>query len=126
MLNFYVGPRNQKGRGIGSLFSGLLRTLSPLAKPLANFAKNAFKSFTGSDFAKNLANTALDTGKDFAKNMAADLLEGKDVGQTARNQLENAKSRIAQTIRGSGRKRKKKKNEPKNVCKKLKYDLLSD
>jgi len=91
MLNFYVGPRNQKGRGIGSLFSGLLRTLSPIAKPIANFAKNAFKNFAKSDLAKNLANTALSTGKEFAKNMAADLIEGKDLKETARNQLEEAK-----------------------------------
>jgi len=66
-VKFFVGPRNQKGRGIGSLFSGLIRTLSPIAKPIANYAKNAFKTFAKSDFARNLANTALTTGTEFAK-----------------------------------------------------------
>lgn len=121
MLNFYVGPRNQKGRGIGSLFSGLFRSLSPIA----NYAKSAFRSFANSDLAKNLASVALDSGKDFAKNIAADFLEGNDISETAKNQLNQAKSKIAQTIRGSGRKRKKKSNDI-TPSKTLKYSLMDD
>jgi len=49
------------------------------------------------------------------------LIEGKNIKDSAKNQLEEAKNRIAQTIRGSGRKRKKKSNldsKSQNICKK--------
>jgi hypothetical protein len=122
---FHTGLREQRGRGIGAIFSGLLRGL----KPLAQMGFRAGKRFLTSDFAKNLGKTALDAGKQAATNIAVDLLEGKNISESAQDQLEDAKKKIATTLKGGGgcsRKcRKRKKTMSKNFpCKKLKYHLL--
>lgn len=122
---FHTGLREQRGRGIGALFSGLLRGL----KPLAQMGFRAGKRFLTSDFAKNLGKTALDAGKQAATNIAVDLLEGKNISESAQEQLEDAKKKIATTLKGGGgcsrKRRKKKKNMPLSItCKKVKYNLL--
>ena len=67
------------------------------------------KKLVNSDLAKSITGTALDTGKKLALNMAADLLEGRNVKDSAQAQLNEAKKSIATTLRGGGcRKRKKK------------------
>ena len=101
-MNFHRGPRYQQGRGIGSLFSGLLRGFAPIAR----MGLNAGKKFLQSDMVKNIGNTVLDTGKKMALNMAADLLEGKNVKEGAQQEIEETKRKIASTLRGSGKKRK--------------------
>lgn len=121
-MNFHQGPRYMRGRGLGSLFSGLFRTL----RPIASTAFQAGKKLITSDFAKSLGNEALTFGKEAIKNMALDALEGnKSLKESADNQLLEAKSRIAKTLRGAGRKRKRKQlPKPKNQMKKIKYCLL--
>jgi dsRNA-specific ribonuclease len=105
MLNFHSGARFQQGRGIGSFFGALFRMLKPVAK----MGLSVGKKFIKSDFAKSLASTALDVGKSAATNIAVDLLEGKKFSDTAQDQLDDAKSKIAATLKGGGcRKRKKK------------------
>ena len=122
---FHTGLREQRGRGIGAIFGGLLRGL----KPLARMGFNAGKRFLSSDFAKNLGRTALDVGKTAATNIAVDLLEGKNIKDSAQEQLDEAKKKIATTLKGGGgcsKKRKKKKGliQSKSMCKKVKYNLL--
>jgi hypothetical protein len=121
---FHTGLREQRGRGIGALFSGLLRGL----KPLAQMGFKAGKRFLSSDFAKNIGRSALDAGKTAATNIAVDLLEGKKLSETAQEQLEDAKKKIATTLKGGGcsiKRKKRKKNSPKSVVsKKIKYNLL--
>ncbi len=73
MLTYHTGLRFQQGRGLGSIFGAILRGLKPIAK----MGLNAGKRFIKSDFAKNLASTALDMGKSAATNIAVDLLEGR-------------------------------------------------
>jgi hypothetical protein len=102
-MNFHSGYRFQRGRGIGSLFSGLFRSLMPVAK----MGLNAGKKFLSSNLAKQLGNTALDIGKSALKNIAVDALEGKDLSDSAARELQEAKSKIAQTIKGSGKKGRK-------------------
>ena len=68
---------------------------------------SAGKKFLASDTAKKLGTAALDIGKDAAKNVVVDMLEGKDVKETLNKELESAKSKIASTIKGAGRKRKR-------------------
>lgn len=78
-----------------------------------------------SDIAKKLGAAALDVGSTAAKNIAVDLLEGKAFKDTANEQLEEAKKVIANTIKGSGHKKKRKRTE--KICpssKKAKYNLL--
>lgn len=116
---FHSGLRYQRGGGFGSLFSSLFRSLKPLAK----MGLSVGKKFLTSDIAKKIGSTALDVGKSAAKNIAVDLLEGKTLKDTAMEQLEDAKSKIAKTLKGSGRKKRK------NIShctsnKKLKYNLL--
>lgn len=117
-LNFHEGVRFQRGRGIGSIFSGLFRAL----RPLASMGLSVGKKVLTSDLARQLGSTALDIGKSAATNIAADMLEGKAFKETAAEQINDAKKAIASTLRGSGRKRKKKKScKP---CKKGRYSLI--
>ena len=101
-LKYHHGFRLQQGRGIGSIFSGLLRFL----RPIASMGLSAGKKVLTSDIAKKLGAAALDVGSTAAKNIAVDLLEGKAFKDTANEQLEEAKKVIANTIKGSGHKKK--------------------
>lgn len=121
MLNFHSGVRFQQGRGLGSIFGAIFRGLKPLAK----MGLSAGKRFIKSDFAKNLGQTALDLGKTAATNIAVDLLEGKNFKDSAQEQLDEAKSKIAATLKGSGsRKRKRKTKNILKLTKAKKYCLL--
>jgi hypothetical protein len=119
-----MGARYQRGRGIGSLFSGLIRGFAPIARMGLNFGKRALTS----DLAKNIAGQAMDTSKKIALNMAADLLEGKNVKDSAQEHLNEAKKNIATTLRGGGCRKRKKHYSVKNKSKrkKLSYNLLED
>jgi len=115
------GERFQAGRGIGSLFSGLLRGL----KPLVSMGLSTGKKILGSQLVRDIGSTALEMGKDTLKNVAADLIEGKDVHETLNKELNNAKSQIASTIRGSGIRKRKKPCKTLTVSKR-KFNLLLD
>jgi hypothetical protein len=110
MLNFHSGVRFQQGRGLGSIFGSIFRGLKPLAK----MGLAAGKRFIKSDFAKSIGNTALDIGKTAATNMAVDLLEGKKFSDSAQEQLDEAKSKIASKLKG-GCAKKRKKNKKSNI-----------
>ena len=122
MLTYHSGLRFQQGRGFGSFFGSILRSLKPIAK----MGLNAGKKLIQSDFVKKLGNTALDVGKQAATNIAVDVLEGKNLKDSAQEQLEEAKKQIATTLKGGGcaKKRKKKKLVFDLSPKKLKYNLL--
>lgn len=133
MLNFHSGVRFQQGRGLGSIFGAIFRGLKPLAK----MGLAAGKRFIKSDFAKSVGNTALDIGKTAATNMAVDLLEGKKFSESAQEQLDEAKSKIASKLKG-GCAKKRKKNKKSGILddkdetpcskksKSKKYSLLDD
>ena len=127
-MNFHSGLRYQKGRGFGSLFSGLLRGFAPLAR----LGFSAGKKLLSSDLVKNVTSSALDSGKQALKNITADLLEGKDIAQTAKQELFDAKKKIAGTLRGSGKIQTRKRKKPANLKnrstkkQKLKFNLLDD
>lgn len=123
-MYFHSGLRYQKGLGIGSLFSGLFRSLMPIAK----MGLNAGKKFLSSGLAKKIGSSALDIGKTAATNLAVDLLEGKKFSDSAAEQLDEAKSKIASALKGSGRKRKIKRIGKQKQNKKCKNDfcLLED
>lgn len=103
------GLRFQSGRGIGSFFGGLFRRL----KPLFSMGLSAGKKFLASDTAKQLGSTALDIGKEAAKNVAVDLLSGGDIKESLNKELDSAKSKIADKLRGGGRRRKTRKRKRK-------------
>lgn len=103
-MNFHAGARYQRGRGLGALFSGLLRGFMPVL----SMGLSAGRQLMQSNLAKNIGNTLVDTGTKAVTNMAADFLEGKNVANTAQEELNAARKKIASTLRGSGNKRKKK------------------
>lgn len=114
------GERFQSGRGIGSLFSGIIRGL----KPLFSMGLSAGKKLLTSDTAKKIGSTMLDMGKDAAKNLAVDLLEGKNLDESLNKEIQSAKAKIASKIKGAGRKRKKSSCK-RTTLKKLRYNLLN-
>ena len=123
-MNYHYGPRRQSGRGLGSIFAALARGLAPIAR----LGLNAGKKIIASPLMRNLGKTALDIAKQSAVTMAADLVEGKNMKESAQNELDNARSKIAQTLRG-GKKRKKHMSKQKQIKtkkrKSIKYSLLN-
>ena len=83
-MYFHRGVNTQRGRGFGSLFSGLFRSIFPLAKSVG-------KRVLQSQFVKNLSSQAIDAGKDMVKNIASDVLSGKKFKESAENELNIAK-----------------------------------
>lgn len=122
-MNFHAGARYQRGRGLGALFGGLLRGFAPLAR----MGLSAGKKFLNSDIVRNIGSTLADSGRKAVTNIAADFLEGKNVSETAQNELTEAKRKIASTLRGSGKYKRKKKSCQKTICKskKGKFNLLN-
>lgn len=127
-MNYHHGPRFQRGRGLGSIFSALARGIAPIAR----LGLKAGKSFFSSPFVKKIGQSALDAAKQSAVNLSADLLEGRDMQESAQNELNNARSKIASTLRG-GKKRKKhlskkpvqvKRRKPPKNNKNIRYSLL--
>lgn len=103
-MNFHTGVRVQRGRGIGSLFAGLIRGFTPLAR----MGLQAGKKLLTSDLARNIGHTALEGGKTLLKGVAADLIEGNNVRDNAQENLQSARKKIAATLRGGGVRRGKK------------------
>ena len=85
-MNYHRGPRWQQGAGIGSLFSGIFRGLTPVAKSamktIEKVAKNNTVKSAGKTFAKHASKAAVET--------ALDALEGKPVGKRAKQRLKTA------------------------------------
>jgi hypothetical protein len=115
------GERYQRGRGIGALFSGFFRVLRPVLK----MGLTAGKKFIQSDVGRQIKSSALEMGKDAVKNIASDILKGENLKESLNRELQSAKTKIADKIRGSGRKRKKTKSHSISTpIKKLKFNLL--
>lgn len=126
-MNFHAGARYQRGRGLGSIFSGLFRGFMPAL----NMGLEVGKKFLQTDIGKNISGAIAETGRSAIKNITADLLEGKNPATSAQEELTNARKKIASTLRGSGTKRKRKSCQ-KSVCtankrqKNKKYNLLDN
>ena len=120
-MNYHQGPRLQRGRGLGSIFAALARGIAPIAR----LGLQAGKKLMSSPLARKLGQSALDIAKQSAINLSADLIEGKDTSATAQNELNNARSKIASTLRGGKKRKKHQKLKFKNKKNKsVKYSLL--
>lgn len=115
------GDRFQRGRGFGSFFASIFRTL----KPLVSMGLSTGKRILTSDTARSIGQTALDIGKDAAKSIAKDVLTGKNVKESVDKELEVAKEKIANKITGSGS-RKRKRLAIKHHKFNKKYSLFND
>jgi len=121
-MNYHSGLRFQRGRGLGSMFSGLLRGFMPLAR----MGVSAGKKLLQSDLVKNIANTALTHGKKAMLGVAADLIEGRNAKEAAQAQLNKARKDIADTLRGSGARKRKYTCRKKKKSKRIRFNLLDD
>jgi hypothetical protein len=121
-MRFHQGVDLQRGRGFGSLFTGLIRSFMPIAKAGLNAGKRVLQS----DYFKNLSSKALDVGKDMVKNIASDVLAGQSFKNSASNEINQAKKKIGEAIKGSGRGCRKRKCKVSFIKgrKKLKFNLL--
>lgn len=118
---YHVGPRIQRGKGLGSLLGALFRGFAPVAK----LGLKVGRSIAASPLARKVGQSALDIAKTSAAKLAADMVEGKNLKESAQEELNSARQKIATTLRG-GRKRKgvNKKKNLKKSCKKGRYCLL--
>ena len=94
------GPRGsviQRGEGFGSLFSSFSKLAKKIIPTVSKVAKKVWKS----DIVQKGSKQLLDHGMDMASTIASDLIEGKDVSETAKSGLQEARQKIAQTIRDS-------------------------
>lgn len=119
-MMYHRGLREQRGRGLGSILFGLMRGLAPVAK----LGLKAGKSFLQDPTVQKFGRQALGIASETAKNLAADLLEGTSSNERAKAELQNARKKLATTLRGG---RKRKKQAPMRIYnhkKARKYSLL--
>lgn len=108
----------QRGLGIGSFFSGLFRNIVPLIK-------NVGRSIFSSPLVRTVAGKAVDAGKEALKNVTTDVLDGKKFSESAQSELNKAKKKISEAIKGRG-KRKRLTNSSTGKKKKIGYYNLLD
>lgn len=81
---YHSGYHVQRGHGLGNFFSGLFKTIVPIAS-----------SFLRSNTGQTLKKIALSTAVDAAK----DIISGKNVKDTAKTNLAKAKSQISEVVK---------------------------
>ena len=85
-MNYHSGLRWQRGSGIGSLFSGIFRSLMPVArsavKTIGKVARSAPIRSAGKAMKKEATKAAVET--------ALEALEGQPVGRKAKQRLKSA------------------------------------
>ena len=75
MIHFRGGEIQQKGKGIGGFFRGLINMLRPVARSVGTNLARAATSNTAKDIAKTLGEQAIDS----TLNMTKDYLNGNDM-----------------------------------------------
>ena len=77
VLPYHRGVLFQKGRGIGGIFSSLLRTLLPIGRTIIKSTPSIIKSTAKSPIGRKLRKSA----KKFALNTAKKLVKSGDVNK---------------------------------------------
>ena len=97
--NYHTGKRLQRGRGIGSIFGSILRSIVPIGKKIltSNVTKSIAKSIGSS-----LKDAAIDT--------ALDVVEGRNLKESAQERLNETRGKIAKVIRSKTKKPKVKRH----------------
>lgn len=86
-MYIHKGSFTQRGRGLGNIFGALLRAVIPVGK-----------SILKSPITKSILTTAKDTAIQGGISLAADALRGGDVGESLKQNLNVAKTRMADTL----------------------------
>ena len=97
VLPYHRGVLFQKGRGIGGIFSSLLRTLLPIGKTIIKSAPSIIKSTSKSPIGRKLRKSA----KKVALNTAKNLIKSGDVNKTFKKSIEDSKREVEDVLRGS-------------------------
>jgi len=119
VLPYHRGVLFQKGRGIGGIFSSLLRTLVPIGKTIIKSAPSIIKSTAKSPIGRKLRKSA----KKVALNTAKNLIKSGDVNKTFHKTIEESKREVEDVFRGSKGPKKRKLNNLSH-CKSNKYHFM--
>jgi len=119
VLPYHRGVLFQKGRGIGGIFSSLLRTLLPIGRTLIKSTPSIIKSTAKSPIGRKLRKSA----KKVALNTAKNLIKSGDVNKTFKKSIEESKKEVEDVLRGSKGSRKRKLNNISH-CKSNKYNFM--
>ena len=116
-MRYHRGPVVQQGAGLGSIFSGLIRTLAPVAriaiKSIGRIARSKGGKSVGRYLKKEATRAAIDT--------ALDALDGKPVGKAAKNRLKSATKNILLSGRQANAAKSSKSSKPRKVKRKYVY-----
>merc|ERR1711863_147180 len=104
-MGYHRGVILQKGRGVGSVFSSLFRTLLPIGKAVIKSTPSIIKSTAKRPIGRKLKRSA----KKLALNTAKNLIETGDIKKTLKNSVDDSKKEIADAFKSSTDSKKKKK-----------------
>lgn len=112
-MNRHRGEYIQRGRGLGSFFKSIIRTVLPA---LSSVGKAIIKSPTTSRILKTAKRSAIDAGL----NVASDVLEGRDLGDSLQSNLVTVVEKVAKRANTTPKKRKGGRRKGKHVGRKKK------
>ena len=119
-LPYHRGVILQKGRGVGSVFSSLFRTLLPIGKAVIKSTPSIIKSTARSPIGRKLKQSAKKLALDTAKN----LIETGDIKKTLKKSVDDSKKEIADAFKSSKDSKKRKLSSSSHCRNKKKYHLL--
>lgn len=94
MIHFRGGELQQKGKGIGGFFRGIVNLLKPVARSVGSNLARAATSNTAKSIAKTLGEQALDS----TLNITKDYLNGNDMSHAVDREVGQFKKRGADII----------------------------
>lgn len=113
-MTIYQRPYIQRGRGLGSLFGSLFRSVVPV---VSKFGRSIVSSPVTKSIGSALKNSALET----VGSVGADLLRGEDLSQTLDKNLAQARNKVADALEKST---KQPPNKKRKKTKKTTEDLF--
>ena len=114
MIHFRGGEIQQKGKGIGGFFRGLINMLRPVARSVGSNLARAATSNTAKDIAKTLGEQAIDS----TLNMTKDYLNGNDMKHSFDRETGEFRKRGSEVIEQVQTKRRRRDHPMKKAPKK--------
>ena len=114
MIHFKGGEIQQKGKGIGGFFRGLINMLRPVARSVGSSLARAASSYTAKDIAKTLGEQAIDS----TLNMTKDYLNGNDMKHSFDRETGEFRKRGSEVIEQVQTKRRRRDQPMKKAPKK--------
>ena len=114
MIHFRGGEIQQKGKGIGGFFRGLINMLRPVARSVGSNLARAATSNTAKDIKKTLGEQAIDS----TLNMTKDYLNGNDMKHSFDRETGEFRKRGSEVIEQVQTKRRRRDQPMKKAPKK--------